>query len=353
MSLKGKRVLVTGGTGFIGGRLVEKLILECGARVRVLVRDIVRASRVARFDLQLIQGDVTDAQTVRGAVTGCDVVFHCAYGNRGGADQQRAVNVDGTRAVADAVLRADACRMVHVSTIAVYGQTADGNVDEDTAPGGEGDHYSQTKREAEQLLLDSHRRDGLPVAVLRPSCVYGPYGLAFTIYPLEELSSRRVVLVNGGNGLANMVYVDDVADALLVAAAEPRAIGEVFLISGARPVTWKELYASYERMLGVSATVPMTLEEVRAYAQDRKKTKRQRRAMLNCLERARLTGEVHESPVPFDVPNEHMLAFYSAKTTFRIDKARQQLGYQPRFDLQSGMELTERWARWTGLIQEQ
>jgi len=335
MSLRGRRVLVTGGTGFLGGRLVEKLVLEQGAEVRVLVRDVSRASRIARFDLELARGDVTDAEAVGRAVRGCDVAVHCAYGNRGTARQRSAVDVDGTRTVAEAVLREGAARMVHVSSIAVYGRTPDGAVDETTSPGGAGDRYSRTKREGEALVLDLHRRAGLPVAVLRPTCVYGPFGLAFTIDPLEELASRRVVLVDGGEGLANVVYVDDAVDALLLAATAPAAVGEVFLVSGPRPVTWRELYAAYERMLGVSATVAMTAEEVRALA----RAERRRRGRREGL-RAQ----------PFDVPSEHMLAFYTARTVFRIDKAATLLGYRPRFDLERGMALTEAWARWSGLI---
>jgi nucleoside-diphosphate-sugar epimerase len=167
--------------------------------------------------------------------------------------------------------------------------------------------------------------------VLRPTCVYGPFGFAFTIYPLEELSSRRVALVNGGDGLVNPVYIDDVVDALLLAATAPQAIGEVFLVSGAEPVTWKDFYGSYERMLGACATVSKTVEELRECSRIEKEAQ-------------------HRQPPSFDIPSEHMLAFYASKTVFRIDKARERLGYQPRFDLEKGMRVTETWARWAGLI---
>jgi len=83
MTLRGKQVLVTGGTGFIGGRLVEKLVLECDAKVRVLVRNFAHSASIARFPLEIIQGDVTDTEAVRRAADGCDVIFHCAYGNSG------------------------------------------------------------------------------------------------------------------------------------------------------------------------------------------------------------------------------------------------------------------------------
>jgi nucleoside-diphosphate-sugar epimerase len=201
MSLAGRRILVTGATGFIGCRLAEKLVLQHGARVRALVRRFRSAARIARLEVDIAHGEVTDPHAVERAMEGCDIVFHCAYGNDGSPEQQRAVNVDGTRVVAEKALAARVSRMVHASTIAVYGRTPDGDVDEGTAFGGPGDHYSQTKREAEGIVLGIHRRLGLAATLVRPSCVFGPYGFAFTIDPLRELRTRMVVLVNGGDGL--------------------------------------------------------------------------------------------------------------------------------------------------------
>jgi predicted dehydrogenase/nucleoside-diphosphate-sugar epimerase len=303
-----KPVLVTGGTGFIGGRLAEKLVLEQGARVRVVVRDLARACRLARLDVEIVPGDVTDAAAVERATAGCAVVFHCAYGNRGGEEEQRATNVAGTEAVVRAARRAGVERLVHVSTIAVYGPTADGDLDESSPRQPPADLYAATKAEAEDLVLAAHRRHGLPAAVVQPAVVYGPFGLAWTRHPLTELAAGRLALPNGGAGLCNPVYVDDVADALLLAATVAEAPGEVFLIAGEEPVTWKAFYAAYERMLGVAA---------------------------------RDDGGVAAGP---------MADFFAARTRVRVDKARRLLGYRPRFDLERGMALVEEWARWAGLL---
>lgn len=350
MSLKGTTVFVTGATGFIGGRLVEKLFLECGARVRVLVRSFARASRVARFPVEMIHGDVTDAEVLSRAVEDCEVVFHCAYGNRGTADEQRAVNVAGTDAVALCALKARVARMVHVSTISVYGQTENAELDESSPRRRSGNLYADTKLEAEQLVLNYHRERGLPVAVVQPTVVYGPFGFAWTINPLQELRTRRVVLINDGNGLCNTVYVDDVVDAMLLAATRPEAVGEVFLISGNEPVRWKDFYGAYERMLGVSATINMTAAEARSYARKEREAVSKRQEMQQRLGEHGLIASVSADAQPFRVPTEHQIAFFAAKTRVRIEKAGRLLNYQPRFDLQQGMELTERWARWANLI---
>ena len=104
----------------------------------------------------------------------------------------------------------------------------------------------------------------MPVAVVQPTVVYGPFSLPWTIGPLGALKSSRVVLANGGDGMCNAVYVDDVVAALLLAASRPEAVGQVFLISAESPITWKDFYAAYEDMLGFRSTVGLTAEEFRA-----------------------------------------------------------------------------------------
>ncbi|MGH9362245.1 MAG: NAD-dependent epimerase/dehydratase family protein, partial [Thermoanaerobaculia bacterium] len=265
------------------------------------------------------------AAAVERAARGCEVIVHCAYGNRGTPAEQRAVNVAGTEAVVGAALRAGVSRLVNVSTIAVYGSTAAADLDETTPYQPPGDLYAATKAEAERLVLDAHRRHGLPAVVVQPTVVYGPFGPVWTIDPLVQLATRRVALVDGGEGLCNAVYIDDAADALVLAATCPAAVGEVFVLAGAAPVTWKEFYAAYERMLGVSATVSMSAAELHALARN-------------------------GADAPFRVPDPRSIDFFAARTRVRIDKAARLLGYRPRFDLARGMALTEAWARWAGLV---
>jgi predicted dehydrogenase/nucleoside-diphosphate-sugar epimerase len=329
--LRGKRVLVTGATGFLGGHLVERLCVHEGAAVRVLVRDLARASRISRFAIEIVHGDVTDAQAVRRAASDCEFVFHLAAGNRGSPAQERAVNIDGTELVAQAALRAGAARLVQVSTIVISARTPPGDLDEVCLPV-DPDPYSESKLDAERRVLALCREDGLPVVVVRPSCIYGPYDHGYTVGPIQELRAGPVVLVDGGVGLCNLVYVDDVVSALLLAATAPRAVGEAFLISGAAPVTWRDFFGAYQRMVPGSSTVSMSACTIRAQL-------RQSVGVRQDLGLPRL-------------PPAHMVDFYAARPHIRIDKARRILGYQPRFDLTRGMALTERWARSAGLLPE-
>ncbi|NJO52096.1 MAG: NAD-dependent epimerase/dehydratase family protein [Leptolyngbyaceae cyanobacterium RM2_2_4] len=106
------------------------------------------------------------------------------------------------------------------------------------------------------MALDYHQKHGLSVTVLQPTIVYGPFSRPWTINPVKQLSTGQVVLVDEGQGCCNTVYVDDVVQAMVLAATKEEAIGEVFLISG-EPVTWSAFYGTYEKMLGYKSTVSM------------------------------------------------------------------------------------------------
>src|SRR4051794_3341526 len=120
-SLEGRTVLVTGATGFIGGRLVEHLIRTEGAHVRALVRNFSKAARLARFAVEMVPGDLLAPDAVERAVAGCDTIFHCAYPNGGDEATRRAVTARGVELLFDAATRHRVRRVVHTSTISVYG----------------------------------------------------------------------------------------------------------------------------------------------------------------------------------------------------------------------------------------
>ena len=387
-ALAGKVALVTGASGFIGGRLAERLVLEHGVEVRAMVRTLSAAGRLVRFPVTVVHGDVTDPEALAAACRGADLVFHCAYGTQGSQKHRAWVNREGTRRLLAAAGRAGARRIVYLSTLMVYGRTADGDLDE-TAPRRRfGNAYADSKLAAERIALGS----GLPVTVLQPTAVYGPYGPVWTANVLAALKTGRQILVNGGDGLGNAVYVDDLVSAMILAAVKEEAVGQAFLVSGAEPVTWKELFGRFARMLGDEVrTVEMS--EAEARADYRRWQRRQPRALGEALRLLKGDQEVRErilatrelvwlremastllperlqerikdrllrgggSPaapkaeqLPVHPLTPEMIDFFRAKTRVRIDKARRLLGYEPAWGFAEGMDLTEQWARWANLL---
>jgi nucleoside-diphosphate-sugar epimerase len=379
--LTSSRVLVTGATGFIGGRLVERLVREEGATVRALVRNFANAPRIARFPIEMIPGDLSSPEALERAVEGCDVVFHCAYGAQGTDAERRVVNVQGTERVLAAALAHKCRRVVHVSTMSVYGDPQSGEIDESVGRQYTGSAYGDSKIDAENAAL-GYCAKGLSVAVIQPTIVYGPFGLTWTIKPLQQLQTGRVIMVNGGSGICNPVYIDDVVSAMIAAAIADDAHGQAFLVSGDASVTWREFFERYERMLAASATISMTPEEARAHfascepqglvkdtvrvlrreGQKRETLLRERlspsragRLALGIAERwSLLAGAQASASGAEDGPPIHPLppakvAMFTARARFRIDKATKLLGYRPAFTLDRGMAVTEEWAKWANI----
>jgi nucleoside-diphosphate-sugar epimerase len=374
--LSGKTVLVTGGTGFVGGRLIERLVLAHGARVRVLVRDFSRASRIARFPVEMVAGSITSPETVRTAAQGCSVVFHCAYGNRGTEAEQWASHVDGTENIARAVQTEGVERLVHVSSLAVYGKTRSGVINETEPRAKWHDTYSEGKRQAERILLALSKRKGLPVVVIQPGIVYGPHA-GWTTQPLEWLSQGQVVLVDGGEGLCNCVYIDDLVEALLLAATAERVLGETFLISSGETVTWREFLGCYEQMLGIESTCSISARDCYRHEFRARMTPRLAQRIANKLQTdprllpALLNSRAFQHPAlraarsrlrpvssapgpippkPIQWPNRTQIDLGVMQTRASIDKARSMLDYRPRFDLATGMAWTRQWAEWAHLL---
>ncbi len=336
--LTGRRVLVTGASGFIGGRIVERLASE-RVSVRALLRDFGGGIRVARHPVEFAWADVTDLGAVCEAAAGCDVIIHCAFGTRGDAAERRAVTVEGTRNVLEAAVRTGARRVVHLSTVMVYGVPSDPVLRENLPRRASGDAYGDAKLEAEELVFRYQREQGLPVSVIQPTAVYGPFGVAWTERVLKQLRSKLVPLVDGGAGICNAVYVDDVAEAVLLAAEREQAVGEAFLISG-EPITYRDFYERFARMIGGQRTVSMPADEVI----DRWRKQRKRKgAVARALDRVRAGDPVH-------LPDPVSVRLQAQSATVSTEKARQLLGWEPSFDFETGADLTERWARWANLV---
>ncbi|HTA52045.1 MAG TPA: SDR family NAD(P)-dependent oxidoreductase, partial [Candidatus Acidoferrum sp.] len=167
------RVCLTGGTGFIGQALVKRL-LGHGAQVRVLARTSPRADALASQGVEIVSGDVAEADAIRRAVEGSEIIIHAAamVEGRGSRREFFDANVRGTDSVLQASLRAQARRIIYLSSIAVYGPLRDDEwIDEDTPfdlQPEERDFYAQSKIEADRLALKFAKHSSVPLTILRP-----------------------------------------------------------------------------------------------------------------------------------------------------------------------------------------
>jgi dihydroflavonol-4-reductase len=302
--------LVTGATGLLGNNVVRSLLAN-GGRVRVLARKQADPRPLAGLDVQVICGDVRDRSAVVEAVRGADCVVHAAgYVRIGwsGLDTARAVNVEGTRHVAQAALGQGA-KLVHVSTIDALGSaTSSRPADEDTAPnGGVLCPYCVTKREAEQVVLDLVG-EGLHASIVNPAFMIGPYDW-------KPSSGRMLLQVARGWGLfaplGTNTYCDvrDVVDGILAALRRGQP-GRRYILGG-QVLSYFQAWRIFAQVTGGTPPVFPAGPMARMAA-----------GYFGDLT-ARLTGR--EPDV-----NSAATAISGQKRNFTSARAEAELGYRPR-----------------------
>jgi nucleoside-diphosphate-sugar epimerase len=378
------KILVTGGTGFIGSRLCERLSLDYKLSYRVLVRNFTHAPRIARLGAEMVGGDLDDAGSLDRALVGCDAVVHLAYS-------------EGfqTRILVRACRKAGIKRLVHMSSIAVHGPDPGPEAaHEATARIGRypGHEYSNLKAEAETVVQRAIG-DGLPAVILRPTIVYGPYG-PFVTSIVEAARGRGVfTMLDEGRGICNAVYVDDVCDAILAAIETEQGVGSAFFITADNAVTWREFNLAFAQMVAPAPRITtLSSQDVRRYWASQRPTLTSDIAALARLAtsaefhrqlssvamfRALLTGG--KRLVKTVLPNERLTALKDRRggvpspdavnaraeaawpdlgrvtrecmrITFSNDRARTVLGWRPRYGLPKGAAVTRSWLEAAGLL---
>lgn len=249
--------LVTGATGCVGSYIVERLLAD-GWSVRALVREPSLSSWLGDLGATLAPGDVLDAESFARAARGCDHVYHCAAAitPRGGWEAFRRPNVDGTVNAVQAA-RAAGARLLHLSSVAVYGggerYRADGRALDETTPLPAPEtmsHYGRSKRESEAIVMAAHERGELWATAVRPSVIYGRRDRQFTPR-LGRLFARGFYpMIGDGNAPLPIVHAAGAADAAVRAARHDAAGGRAFNAADDYPVSWREFARYAEQGLG-------------------------------------------------------------------------------------------------------
>jgi nucleoside-diphosphate-sugar epimerase len=242
------RVCITGATGFIGRALANRLLSE-GARVRVLARPSPRAEALGSQGAEIISGSLADAEAIRRAVEGAEVVYHTAalVDAHGPRAKFFDVNVRGADAVLQASLRARPRRIVYLSSIAVYGPLQDDEwIDEDTPfdelPE-ERDFYSHSKIEADRLALKFAKHSPVPVSIFRPGIVFGP-GRPLPTALLGARLGKFDIVFGRPNQPFPLSYIDNLVDAIELAAREPENDSRQYIILDDERLTLGQYHAA-------------------------------------------------------------------------------------------------------------
>ena len=313
------RVLVTGASGFIGRALTARLRAD-GHETRGVD---LRADPAH----DVVAGDVTAPGAWQGHAQGCDAVVHTAAVVSLRLDDPDGVwraNVVGTQHALEAAERAGA-RLVHLSSVVVFGNDFPDGVDERAPVRPTGVPYADTKIAAEQLVLQAHAEGRLPVTVVRPGDVYGPGSGAWAVTPVRLIAGRRFTLPARGRGIFSPVFVDDLVAGIAAALTTPEAAGHVVTLSGGIGVPNRDFFGRYAEELGVPlVSVPTPVAKAGA-------------AILQ---------RVGSDP---DV-NPRAVAYLTRRGTYAIGKAERLLGWRPIVPVEAGLDRTVAWLRAEGLL---
>jgi nucleoside-diphosphate-sugar epimerase len=326
--------LITGATGFIGGRLAARLARE-GHPVRCLARVSSDTSQLDELGVEIAVGDLTDAASLARAVEGASHVFHCGALVSDWATTTEIVraNVGGTRNLLHAAVGASVERFVHISTTDVYGYP-DGGVEIDETYGSTRfrNWYAETKLAAEAEVRRVHAAHTLDAVILRPATVYGPGSKDVIGEIARAILGGHMLLIDHGRAIAGLCYVENLIDGALLALRHEVAPGHAFNLSDGLSVTWREFTDDLAAGLGASRvrwSMPYRLANAIGFSLEHG---------YRLLRRS--TG-LSAPPLL----SRQAVQVLGKNQDFSNRKARDLLGWEPRVDYPAGLEATVTWLR--------
>ena len=328
-------VVVTGGSGLVGSHVIAALVTR-GERVRAIVRQPARAA-VERLGATAVTGDVTDPATWRAALDtpdGVRGVVHSAalVAQRATLDEFLAVNVEGTAQAAQAA-RAAGARLVHLSSVSVYGRATTyaagrGTIDESFpfAPLHATDYYARSKRLAEERLWEACARGGLWAVALRPNVIYGEYDRLFSRKVARVVRTGIVPQIGPGTNVLSVVYAGNVAAAAVAALDADVPGGRAYNVTNDGALTQREFVDAFAGALGTR------VRRVRLGRAPAAAALGAVMALARLLRPGRYGGVAHGA-----------VHFLAGDNPYRSDRARDELGWRPPVEPRTAIERTVRW----------
>lgn len=326
-----QRYLITGATGFVGGHIAEACAKR-GLAVSTIARPSSDTRLLDALGAVVHRGDLTDAELVRQALEGVDVVIHCAakVGDRGPVEEYRAVNVEALRGLLEACKGRPLERFVHMSSLGVYEARHHQGTDEsEPLPAAHIDGYTQTKVEAEQVAQQYLRDQRLPIVILRPGFVYGPRDQAVLPRLIQRMRTGKIHYLGGDQRALNTIHVANLVDAVFLAIEKPQAIGQVYNLTDGEYVSKRRFIEAVADGMGL----PKSKQVLPRWLA----------AIVVWLLKRQMLRAIRQGTKPLISPAQ--FKFLLLNLDFSIAKAKRELGYQPRVRFEDGIRETMAWYR--------
>ncbi|SPP63638.1 NAD-dependent epimerase/dehydratase family protein [Nitrospira lenta] len=304
-------ILVTGATGFIGRHLVKRLI-TAGEHVKAFVRPSANAVWLDALGVEIVRGDIGDADAVARAADTCKVMFHLAATTESSGLLSRhdvqVANIQGAENVTRAALQAGIERLVFCSSVAVYGRIAKNRLIDESTETDPDSPYGESKVLGEQIVLSARRSHGLPVVVARISTVWGP-GTTSWLGLFRSIAAGQFRLIGEGRNYHHIADVSDVVEGLLLCGSVKGVEGRTYLLAGNEPVQLRRLVEMIGEEVGTTR-FPANLPAAPLH-------------VYRALDRMAV------AVIGRQLPRADRLALFLGDRRFDSGRARQELGYVP------------------------
>ena len=326
------RILVTGGTGFTGKALVKRLIEE-GHQVRALdYKEGLKTEELRKWGTEVVIGSVTDKAVVEKSIQGVEVVHHLAAAFRElnvPDTYYHEVNVGGTSNVLEAAFRQGVKKFIYCSTCGVHGNI-DHPPDGEDAPIQPADYYQATKFEAEPLVHEYFKK-GMKTVILRPAAIYGPGDPERYYMIFKRVAKGSFPMFGKGKTYYHPLYIDNLIDAFLLSMEEGKGDGQAYLIADEEYLEIEELVRKVGVALGIDVKIkhyPIILPIIAGHIFEK------------ICKPFKITPPIFPRRVDWLRQNR----------AFKIDKAKRELGYQPKIGIDEGLKRTAQWYKKEGYL---
>ena len=327
------KVLMTGATGLLGGHLLQAL-QQRGEQIRALVLPSEPAEKLVAQGVEVIRGDVTDASTLAPAVKDRELIIHLAgmMGVERPLADYRLVNVTGSENLYRAAQQGGVRRFVHTSSHTVYGLGYGRFLTEKDALRPDPDPYSITKAEGDRLIRRLMLNSGMETVILRPGTFFGPGDRLHFGRIAQRIKNGKGVIIGRGDNALPFCYVTDVVQGFLLAAYHEKAPGNVYNISNDNPFTQQELFNAVADDVGGQRPT-RHLPYVPLY--------------YGSIIAERVAHLTHTRPMVTRLG----VMMFGTDNKHSIEKARSELGYEPKIDIREGIRLAAAWFNAGGIEQ--
>ena len=318
-----KKVLITGANGFIGNKLMTHYQAQ---GIPVVGVDLSGNGE------DIFQGDIGQPETISKLLQDCDVVVHTAAlvsNSIADADMWR-VNVLATRNLIAAAEKHKVRRFVQISSIVAYGNSAEGELDEEHPVHADGGSYVLTKLASEHAVLAATANSPMELVIIRPGDVYGPGSRPWVILPIEAINKGQFMLPAKGQGFFRPIFISDLIRGIALAVSTKEAAGEIFNLSCEGYMTTAEFFSHHYQWMNKRGPLKVSTGLAMFAASAATKL-------------AQMTGGVNEASTATIVQ-------LCTKSWFSIAKAERVLGWKPEVSFEDGMQQSKQWAQAQGLI---